>query len=245
MPCVARPPADAAAPGSRARRRSGRARAAAPAARRRSGCATSSASMRATSGARASPRRAVQGGHQPARRRGEHAHAGVARPRRVEQARAAAVARAVVDGDHLVVGEGLGGERVEAAGSVARASRTGSRTETRGVIGRLSRGAARSRAPRASAVVRASGPRPRRTGRPRPAASPRAGARRISACQPLSVAHRLAGSRRPSPRGARVEWMPCAGPQAARRLRGASRAHQAIDHALGLAVGGRNRNSTP
>ena len=53
--------------------------------------------------------------HQPARRRPDHADAAVERRPRA-QVRAAAVARAVVHGDELVVRERLRGERVEAGG---------------------------------------------------------------------------------------------------------------------------------
>ena len=52
-------------------------------------------------------------GDEPARRRAQDPQARVL-PRPGEEPLAAAVARAVVDRDHLVVGEGLGGERVEA-----------------------------------------------------------------------------------------------------------------------------------
>ena len=75
--------------------------------------------MRATSGARASASARLsaatspRGGVRSTRSRG-------VRARRAAQPLAAAVARAVVDRDHLVLGERLRRERVEHAASVAR-----------------------------------------------------------------------------------------------------------------------------
>ena len=132
-------------------------------------------------------------------------------------------------------------EARHAAASPPRRARAGGRR--RGEQRRSALPATRTRAPRAARSP-ATGPRPRRTGPPPPGRQSSRGARRISACQPRLVAHRLAGSRRPSPRGA--AWSGCRGwRRASAPGRPTARAPDTTSSSAARLSGGMNRNSTP